>query len=93
MYTCVYLIFNFSILLNRIDGVVVRVLAFSTPDHGFDPQSDQTKDYKIGNSCFSTKYATLRRKRKSLLVRKQNSVSEWGHICLPANYCFSELAL
>ena len=33
---------------NRIDGVMVRVLASSAVDSGFQPRSGQTKDYEIG---------------------------------------------
>jgi hypothetical protein len=32
---------------NCIGGVMVNVLASSVVDRGFEPQSDQTKDYKI----------------------------------------------
>ena len=35
-------IFYFS---NRIGGVMVSVLALRAVDHGFKPQSGQTKDY------------------------------------------------
>ena len=38
---------------NRIGGVMVSVLALSVVDRGFEPRSGQTKDYKIGISCFS----------------------------------------
>jgi hypothetical protein len=38
-------------------------------DHEFEAQSCQTKDYKIGISCFSTKHAALRRKNKDWSVR------------------------
>ena len=38
---------------NRIGGVMVSVLALSVVDRGFEPRSDQTKDYQIGISCFS----------------------------------------
>ena len=34
--------------INRIGGVMVSVLASNAVDRGFKPQSDQTKDYKIG---------------------------------------------
>jgi hypothetical protein len=34
-------------------GVMVSVLALSAVDHGFEPRSGQTKDYKIGICCFS----------------------------------------
>ena len=30
---------------NRIPGVMINVLPTSVVDHGFKPQSDQTKDY------------------------------------------------
>ena len=49
---------------NCIGGVMVNVLASSAVDSGFDPRSGQTKDFKIGICCFSTKHATLRRKSK-----------------------------
>ena len=48
-------------------GVMVSVLSSSAVDHGFEPWSGQTKDYKIGICSFSAKYAALR--RKSRLVR------------------------
>ena len=32
-------------------------------DRGFEPRSDQTKDYKIGFCFFSAKHAALRNKR------------------------------
>jgi hypothetical protein len=49
----------------------------------FDPRSSQTKDYKIGICCFSTKHVALRRKRKDWLARNQDSVSEWGDMSIP----------
>ena len=65
---------------HRIDGVMVCVLAWSTVDRGFEPQSGQTKDYKIGICCFSAKHAALRRKSKDWLARNQNNVSKWSDI-------------
>jgi len=50
----------------------------STVDCGFDPQSGQTKNYKIGICCFSAKQTTLRRKSKDWSTRNQNNVSEWN---------------
>jgi hypothetical protein len=38
-------------------GVMVSVLASGAVDRGFVPRSGQTKDYKIGICCFSTKNA------------------------------------
>jgi hypothetical protein len=37
-------------------GVMVSMLALSEVDHGFEPQSGQTKDYEIGMCCFSAKH-------------------------------------
>ena len=64
--------------LNTTIGVMIIVLTSSTVDRGFEPRSDQSKDYKIGISCFSTLYAALRRKSIDWLARNQNNVSEWG---------------
>ena len=64
--------------LNRIDGVMVSVLATSVVDRGFEPRLVETKDYRIGMCCFSAKHAALRRKSKDWLARNQNNVSEWG---------------
>ena len=55
---------------NRISGVMVSVLTSSAKDHGFQPRSGQTKDYKIGIiCCFSAKHAALRRKSKDWLAQ------------------------
>jgi hypothetical protein len=51
-----------------IGGVMVSLLASSAVDRGFEPGSGQTKDYKIGIGCFSTKYAALRGNSKNWLV-------------------------
>ena len=63
---------------SRIGSAMVSVLASSVVDHGFEPRSGQTKDYKIGICCFSAKHAALRRKRKKWLARNQDNVSGWG---------------
>jgi hypothetical protein len=39
------------ILVKRIGGVMVSMLASGAVDCGFEPWSDQTKDYKIGICC------------------------------------------
>jgi hypothetical protein len=49
---------------------MVSVLALSAVDRGFEPQSGQTKDYKIGICCFSTTYAALWKKNKDWLELK-----------------------
>jgi hypothetical protein len=67
---------QFHVTLNRISGVMVSVLATSAVDRGFKPISGQTKDYKIGICCFSTKHASLRRKTKDWLARNRDNVFE-----------------
>jgi hypothetical protein len=51
--------------MNCISGVMVTVLAVSAVGRGFEPRSCQTKDYKIGICCFSTKHTALKRKSKN----------------------------
>ena len=77
---------------NRIDGVMVSVLVPSAVDRGFEPRSGQTKDYKIGICCFSSKHAALRRKSKDWLARIQNNGPSRA-TCLSVDCCFSQLAL
>jgi hypothetical protein len=57
---------------------MVSVLASSAVDRGFEPRLGQSKDYKIGICCFSTKHVALRRKIKDWVARNQNNVSEWS---------------
>jgi hypothetical protein len=57
---------------------MVSRLASGAVDRGFEPQSGQTKDYKIGICCFSAKHAALRRKSKDGMARNQNNVAEMG---------------
>ena len=57
---------------------MVRVLASSSVDRGFELRSGQTKDYEIGICCFSAQHAALRRKSKDWLAQNQNNVSEWS---------------
>ena len=64
------------LIINRIGGIMVSVLASSVVDRGFEPRSGQTKDYKIGICCFSDKHAALRRESKDWMARNQNNVSE-----------------
>jgi hypothetical protein len=56
---------------------MVSVLASSAVDRGYEPRSDQTKEYKIVICCFSAKNAELRRKSKDWLARSGDNVSEW----------------
>ena len=68
---------NLTHNLSPIGGVMVSVLASSVVDHGLEPLSGQTKDYKIGICWFSAKQAALRRKSKDWLTRNQDNVSGW----------------
>jgi hypothetical protein len=61
---------------------MVIVLASSAVDRGFEPRSGQSKDYKIGICCFSTKHTALRRKNKDWSVWNQDNVSEWGDMSI-----------
>jgi hypothetical protein len=56
---------------------MVSVFASSAVSLGFEPRSDQNKDYKIGICCFSAKHAALSRKSKDWLARNQDNVFEW----------------
>jgi hypothetical protein len=64
--------------MNRISGVMVSMLSSSAVDREFEHRLGQTKDYKIGICCFSTKQAALRRKSKDWMAWNQNNVSEWN---------------
>ena len=77
--------------ITSIGGVMVRVLASSAVDRGFEPRSGQTKDYKIGICCFSAKHTALKRKSRDWLAWNQDNVSEWDD--MSADCCFSELTL
>ncbi len=39
------ILFIFTYFVNRIDGVMVSMLASSAVDRGFEPRSGKTKDY------------------------------------------------
>jgi len=69
-------------MLNRIDGIMVSLLASSAVYRGNETRSGQTKDYLIGICCFSAKHASLMRKSKDCLARNQENVSEWGDMSL-----------
>ena len=58
------------------------MLTSNAVDHGFDSQSRQTKDYKIGICCFSAMHATLKRKSKDWLAWNLDNVSECGDMSI-----------
>jgi len=68
------------------------VLSSNVVDRGCEPQSCQTKDYKIGICSFSAKHTTLRRKTKTGCLRIR-VICPSGALYLSTNCCFSELAL
>ena len=80
--TCIFFLASQK---NCICGVMVSVLTSSLVDYVFDPRSSQTKDYKIGICCFSTKHAVLRRKSNGIRIMCLS-----GATCLSADCCFSE---
>ena len=57
---------------------MVSLLASSVVDRGFETLSRQTKDYKIGICCFSTKHTAVKTKSKDWFSQYQDNVSEWG---------------
>ena len=61
---------------------MVSMVASSAVDCGFEPRSNQTKDYGIEMCCFYTKYASLRRKSKYWMAWKEDNVSEWGDMSI-----------
>jgi hypothetical protein len=62
---------------------MVNMFASSAVHRGFETRSGQTKDYKIGICCFSAKTDWF-------IIR---IMCPSGATCLPADCCFSELAL
>jgi len=79
-YLCLHT--SFIVLVLNIAGERISVLASIAVDPGFEPRSDQTRDYKIGICCFSAKHTSLRRKSKDWLARNQDNVSEWGDMSI-----------
>ena len=68
---------------------MVSMLVSSVVDRGFEP--DWVKpDYEFSICCFSAKHAALRRKTGWLGIR---IMCPSGATHLPADCCFSELAL
>ena len=76
-FTFMFLL-HFPFIWNLIGGVMVSMLASSVIDQGFKPWSSQSKDYKIGICCFSTKHAALWSKSKDGLAWNQYNVSGWS---------------
>ena len=78
---------NFAVVLSYVSVVImINMLTSSVVDHGFEPRSGQTKDYKIGIGCFSTIHLALRRKSKDWLAWNQDNVSEWGDMSIRGQF-------
>ena len=71
-------------------GIMVCVLTSSAVDDEFELSSGQTKDYKIVASPLSTQHLGEREMTGWLGIR---IMCPSGATCLPADCCFSELAL
>ena len=54
----------FFFIIYCISGVIVSMLVSIVVDHGFKPQSGQTKNNEIGICFFSAKHAILMSKSK-----------------------------
>ena len=55
---------SFFFIIYCISGVIVSMLVSIVVDHGFEPQSGQTKNNEIGICFFSAKHAILMSKSK-----------------------------
>ena len=75
---------------NCISGVIAIMVTLSVVDCGFDPQSGQTKDYKIGNCCLSAEHTALRSKSTDRLAHNQDKCQS-GVTCLHPDCCLAEL--
>ena len=71
---------------------MASVSGSSALDRGFETRLGQTKDYEIGICYFFAKHAALRKRAKTGLVGIRIMCPN-GATCLPADCCFSELAL
>ena len=49
------------------------MLVSSVIDHGFEPRTGQTKDYKISICCFCTNHAVLMSRSKDRLAQNKNN--------------------
>ena len=63
--------------INRIDGIMVSVLALSAVDCGFEPRSGQTKDYKMAGHFNIGHYYVLHMHLSNFL---QNLIDSIGGI-------------
>ena len=62
-------------VIDCINGVMVRMLVRNVVDPGFESQLIKNKDYESGICCFSANDTTLRRKSKDWRSGYQDNVS------------------
>ena len=74
-----------DLIRNRIRGLTISVLASSLIVCGFDPQSGQRKDCKIGICCFFAKHGAFRSKSRYWLDHHQDILSEWSNMSLSSH--------
>ena len=72
---------------NRIGGVMVSEHPWSAVHRGFDPWSEQTKDYEVS---FVASPLSMHMKASWLGIR---ILCTSAATCLPAECCFSDLSL
>jgi hypothetical protein len=70
---------------------MVKVLTSSAVECGFEPRSDQTKNYKIGMCCFSARLTVLRRKNKYLLGSESEYCVRVKRHVYPQTACWSSI--
>ena len=63
----------FNSTLNHIGGVMISMFASSAVDCGFECQSGQINDYKIGICCFASK-------NDDLMLQNQNNMPQWSYM-------------
>ena len=61
---------------------MVSMLISCVVDHGFEPWSDQTKDFKFGMCSSPLSIQHLRRKSKNWFIRNHDNLSEWSDISI-----------
>jgi hypothetical protein len=64
---------------NCISGVIACLFASSVLDRGFEPRSDQIRNYKIGICHLSAMYSASRTKRTKTGIQNRDNVSEWNY--------------
>ena len=55
---------------------MTSTLASSVVDRGFEPRSDQAKDYKVGICCLSSKYVYSIKEWEQTLVSSESELHE-----------------